>query len=130
MTQRRIEILPDIQLTNEDGVPLVGARSTLSFEQFLRLVFQNPVWNTDWQWGLAQRSIRAAFALAKASSETWFPLAEDDWMKFAAAVKEPRIVRLTVNGPELVPGFGYDAWMASQILPMQLNVINATVIGA
>ena len=125
MPQRLIIIPAPIAFVDpETQIPVQGPQSKLDFAGFLAKLWTNPMWNESWQHGLAQRSIATAFKAASAAGEGSFLIAGEDWELLAMAAKTPR----TVAAGQIVPGIGYMPAFASQVLPMQLAIINAEVV--
>jgi hypothetical protein len=92
-----------------------GQPESMTFEQFLLLLMQNPLWIENYRAMRAQSEVLSAWekTRAVAGEPKVMPIAEEDWQRLKQAAEFPK------------PTLGYNPALSSQFLPMVAAIIEA-----
>jgi hypothetical protein len=110
-------------LKDEKGNPQV-----LSFKGLLGKIFHNPMWNESFNNLRAMRDIEEACEEAYSQSKPYIKMPQETWLIIQKAVLSPKFEMMhPTAGVQIVSGFGYHPTIASQLIPLLLPIINATL---
>lgn len=123
MPKRKILIQPPVRIVDPmTSEPIEGPEGALSFRDFFRKLFSNPLWNESFAAARAQDAIIRSIEEALTKKEDGFWVSEEDWKFLETCVNTPRFY---ANG-QVLAGIGYHPAIARQILPFMTAVIDAT----
>ena len=125
MPKLYIEIPEDIRFVDsKTKEPIQGDDGSMSFEDLIHKVMDNPKWNQSY------KLIKAADAIMKAfeeASDGIMILADTDHKELKEAIENPKVLIITaVHGAQTQPGFGIHPRLSRQMLPLLDPIINAT----
>jgi len=102
------------------------AKNTVSFEDLVLKVMDNPKWNKSY------KAIKSADAIMMALREALdgdgvMVLADSDYQEMKTAVESPEIIVYGPTGePRVSPGFGIHPRLSPQLIPLCDAIINAS----
>jgi hypothetical protein len=96
--------------------PMEGENSTMSFEDLLHKIMDNPKWNQSYKMIKAADAIMVAF---EERSDGVMVLAEEDHKHLKDALENPKVLVISqINGAQTQPGFGIHPRLARQLMPL------------
>lgn len=99
-----------------------GARVVWDFSSIINKLMTNPLWGESFA---AMRSQDAICEAVKDIREGVLVLAEEDWMRLKQAVEFPRTTISTMQGPQVVQGFGLNPVLVRQIVRLLSPIVDA-----
>ncbi len=105
-------------LVNAEGLP-----ETWDFGAILNKLMANPKWAETFANMRSQEAIENAFEESKTSGV--MALAEEDWVKLKDAAETPKTQINTVQGAQLVPGYGVHPSLSRQLISLVAPIIEA-----
>jgi len=107
--------------------PMEDEGATMSFEDLMHKVMDNPKWVDTWKLVKAGDAIMAAFEeAAEMDAPRVMVLAEEDFKHLKEAIENPKVLVMTMQGPKAQPGFGIVPRLARQLIPLCEPIMLAT----